>query len=179
MAETNAKKADKSDEIEGLTTKTEQLAAKSAQLKQEVAALENELSKLAKGQAEMDRLRQEENDAFTESKAVLEKGLTGLKQALKLLNDYYSSDKAHASQDGAAGGIIDLLEVCEADFSKNLAQITADEDIAVAEYERVSKENKVEKTIKEQDVKRLCALSDRACRAETRAAAGRRWRGRR
>merc|ERR1712113_1315983 len=41
MSETNTKKADKSDEIEGLTTKTEQLAAKSAQLKEEVAALEN------------------------------------------------------------------------------------------------------------------------------------------
>merc|ERR1712050_628845 len=60
---------------------------------------------------------------------------------------------AHKSADGAASGIISLLEVCEADFSKNLAQITADEEAAVNEYEAVSKENEIEKTTKEQDVK--------------------------
>merc|ERR1712051_280270 len=46
-----------------------------------------------------------------------------------------------------------LLEVCEADFSKNLAQVTADEEAAIAEYEKVTKENEIEKTTKEQDVK--------------------------
>merc|ERR1719162_491222 len=50
-------------------------------------------------------------------------------------------------------GIISLLEVCEADFSKNLAQITAEEEAAVSEYETVSKENEIEKTTKDQDVK--------------------------
>merc|ERR1712187_501696 len=60
---------------------------------------------------------------------------------------------AHSAEDGAASGSIGLLEVCEADFSKNLAQITADEEAAVAEYETVSKENEIEKTTKEQDVR--------------------------
>merc|ERR550525_1806466 len=153
LAETNAKKADKSDEIEGLTTKTEQLAAKSDQLKEEVAALENGLSKLAKSQAEMDKLRQEEKDAFAESKAVLEKGLTGVKQALKVLRDYYASDSSHDSAEGAGNGIIKLLEVVEADFSKNLAQIISDEDASASDYEAVSKENELDRTLKEQDVK--------------------------
>jgi len=153
LAETNAKKADKSDEIEGLTTKTEQLAAKSAQLKEEVSALENGLSKLAKSQAEMDKLRQEEKDAFAENKAVLEKGLTGVKQALKVLRDYYASDSSHDSAQGAGNGIIELLEVVEADFSKNLAQITSDEDQSAAAYEATTKENDLDRTLKEQDVK--------------------------
>merc|ERR1712113_543717 len=57
LAETNAKKADKEDDVAKLSTKIEQLSGKSAQLKAEVAALETELSKLVKSQAEMDKLR--------------------------------------------------------------------------------------------------------------------------
>merc|ERR1719254_262292 len=53
LAESNAKKADKSDEIAALSTKLEQMSAKSAQLKEEVAGLESELSKLSKSQANM------------------------------------------------------------------------------------------------------------------------------
>merc|ERR1719437_91553 len=153
LKETNTKKADKTDEIESLTTKIEQMAAKSAKLKEEVAVLEDELSKLAKSQAEMDKLRQEEKAAFEEASGELEKGLTGIKAALKVLNEYYAKeDKAHDSGDGAASGIISLLEVCEADFSKNLAQITTDEEVAVQEYEKVTKENEIEKTAKSKDV---------------------------
>merc|ERR1719437_332801 len=82
LAESNAKKADKTDEIEKLTTSSEKMAAKSAQLKEEVAALESELSKLASTQAAMDKLRGEEKATFGATKAELEKGLTGIKAAL-------------------------------------------------------------------------------------------------
>merc|ERR1712238_438324 len=106
-----------------ISTRIDRAAAASAQLKQEVATLENELSKLAKTQAEMDKLRKEENEAYVASKAELEKGIEGLKLALKILNEYYGADgKAHDAADGAASGIIGLLETIEADFSKNLAQ---------------------------------------------------------
>merc|ERR1740121_493858 len=153
LAETNAKKEDKTDEIEKLSTKIDQMAAKSAQLKDEVATLQSELQKLAQATVKMDQLRLEEKSAFEESKAELEKGITGVQAALKVLKDYYASEgKAHGSADGAASGIVGLLEVVEADFSKNLAQITADEEAAVAEYDAVSKENEIEKTAKEQDV---------------------------
>merc|ERR1712084_184345 len=128
--------------------------AQSAQLKEEVAALQGALAKLAKSQADMDRIRQEEHDAFTASKAELDKALTGIKMALKILNEYYAKEgKAHTAAEGASAGIIGLLEVCEADFSKNLAQITTDEDLAASEYEQVSKDNQVEKTAKSQDVR--------------------------
>merc|ERR1719458_728976 len=123
-------------------------------LKEQVAALQSELSALAKAQAQMDKLRQEEKAVFEESKAELEKGLAGIKQALKILNEYYAKEgKAHDASEGAASGIIGLLEVVEADFSKNLAQITADEEAAVAEYTKTSKANEIEKTAKDQDVK--------------------------
>jgi len=153
MRESNEKKADKTAEIETMSTRIDQAAAKSAKLKQEVATLESELSKLAKSQAEMDKLRGEEKAAYEENKAELEKGLAGIKAALKVLNEYYArDDKAHEAADGASSGIVGLLEVIEADFTKDLAQVNTDEEMAVAEYEKETKENEIEKTTKDQDV---------------------------
>merc|ERR1711957_588876 len=40
-----------------------------------------------------------------------------------------------------------------ADFSKDLAQVTSDEESAVAQYEQQTKENDIEKTTKDQAVK--------------------------
>merc|ERR1712190_677176 len=77
LKETNAKKSEKTAEIEKLSTRIDQASATSAKLKAEVAALQDELAKLAKSQAEMDNLRQEEKTAFDSSKAEQEKGLAG------------------------------------------------------------------------------------------------------
>merc|ERR1712238_42495 len=102
----------------------------------------------------MDNIRLEQKAAYEESSSELEKGLTGIKKALKVLSEYYAQEgKSHDSADGAASGIISLLEVVEADFSKNLAKVNADEEAAIAEYEMVTKENEIDKTTKEQDVK--------------------------
>merc|ERR1719382_889385 len=125
----------------------------SAQLKSEVAALQQQLAKLASSQAEMDKLRAEQKAAYEAARADLEKGLTGLKMALKLLNEYYGGDHDHDAADGASSGIIGLLEVCESDFTRDLARTIADEESAVAEYEKVTKENEIERTTKDQDVK--------------------------
>merc|ERR1719399_1495906 len=46
-----------------------------------------------------------------------------------------------------------MLEVAEADFSKNLADAESQEETAQADYERITKENEVAKVTKEQDVK--------------------------
>merc|ERR1719375_812376 len=132
MAETEAKKADKEATIEKLSTQIDSMTAKSAKLKEEVATLQAELSALAKAQAEMDKLRAEEKAIFDKNSAEMKKGIKGVQLALKVLNEYYAkADKAHGSADGAGSGIIGLLEVCEADFSKGLAEMVADEEAAV------------------------------------------------
>jgi DNA repair exonuclease SbcCD ATPase subunit len=154
LGETNAKKEEKETKVEKLSTKIDQMSARSAQLKEEVAALETALSDIASSQAEMDKLRSEENALYTKSKAEMEQGVEGVKMALKVLKDYYAkADKAHSSSDGASSGIIGLLEVCEADFSKGLAELVSTEEQAVSAYETESKENEIEKSTKEQDVK--------------------------
>jgi len=153
LAETKAKKEDKEATIEKLTTQMDSMTSKSAKLKEEVAELEKELAALAKTQAEMTKIRSEQKAAFDTNSAELEKGLDGVKMALKVLKDYYAKDSAHGSADGAGSGIIGLLEVCESDFSKGLAEMKATEDSAVSDYETLTKENEISKATKTQDVK--------------------------
>jgi len=154
MSETNAKKAERDSEIAKLTTKINQMSARSAQLKEEVATLQKELAELAKVQAEMDKLRQEEKAAYDANRPEMEQGLEGVKMALQILRDYYAKDdKKHEAAEGAAGGIVGLLEVVESDLSKGLAEMIATEEAAAAEHDTQTKENAITKTMKEQDVK--------------------------
>merc|ERR1719198_1651750 len=73
IAESDVKHADKTAEIAKLTSSIDSMSARSAQLKEEVAALQKALADLAASQAEMDKLRQEENTAFVANKAEMEK----------------------------------------------------------------------------------------------------------
>jgi len=153
MAETESKKADKEAAVEKLTSQIDSMIAQSAQLKSQVAELQKELSALAKAQAEMDSVRAEEKAAYDKNSVEMEQGVKGVQMALKVLRDYYAKDSAHSSADGAGSGIIGLLEVCESDFTKGLAEMTASERTAASEYETTSQENKITKATKDQDVK--------------------------
>merc|ERR1719284_672263 len=153
LADANQQKSDKTAEIAKLTSRIDVMSARSAQLKSEVAALQGELAKLAKTQVQLDNLRAEEKALYEKTRADLEKGLQGLKLALKILTEYYATeDKAHSAAEGAGNGIINLLEVCESDFTRDLARAISDEGSAVSEYEDVSKQSEIEKTAKMQSV---------------------------
>lgn len=166
MAKTEAKKSELDDDIAKLTAKIDQDAAKSAALKEDVKELQGELAALAKEQAEMDQIRQEEHADYVTAKADLELGLGGVRKALQVLRDYYATDDAALLQQpeppkpatfdkagGAASSIIGILEVCESDFATNLAKEESEEEDAAAAYEKTTQENKVSRAAKEQDVK--------------------------
>merc|ERR1719281_1584498 len=80
-------------------------------------------------------------------------GLQGVKLALKTLKDYYGGQGDHAAAVGAGEGIIGLLEVIESDMTKTLTEIEASEKASAAEYDRQTKENEIQKTTVDQDVK--------------------------
>jgi hypothetical protein len=154
LGETKTKQEEKESDIEKLTVQVDTMSAASKKLKGQVGVLQKELSALSKTQAEMDSLRMEEKSVYTKNKPELEQGLKGVRMALKVLRDYYAQDdKGHESSDGGASGIIGLLEVCESDFSKGLAEMEAEEEASVKEYETTSKENGIQKATKEQDAK--------------------------
>merc|ERR1719420_2108675 len=123
-------------------------------------------------------MRRETNADYRKAKADLDAGLSGVRKALGVLRDYYgsgdsassaamlqdgadlgasmrqpSAPQQHGKAAGAGGSIIEILEVVESDFAKNLATEETQEADAAAEYESTTQENKITKTMKEQDVK--------------------------
>jgi chromosome segregation ATPase len=163
MAKTEAKKSELEDDVAKMTAKIDQAASKSAELKEQIKELEGELASIAKEQAEMDKIRQEESAAYNTAKADLTLGLTGVRKALGVLRDYYGSSASliqqptppekHTKSGGAGSSIIGILEVCESDFASNLAKEEQQEADAASTYEKVTQENKVATSTKEQDVK--------------------------
>merc|ERR1740139_1685591 len=168
MAKTEAKKADLEGDLSKVTAKIDQAAATSAKRKEQVKELQAQLAQLAKEQAEMDSIRSEQHADYTKAKADLELGLSGVGKALDVLRDYYGSaaliqsdnfmqqpakPEKHAASGGAGGSIISILEVCESDFSDNLAKEEMAESDSASEYEKITQANKVAKTTKDQDVK--------------------------
>merc|ERR1719440_1669241 len=151
MSESNTKKGELETDVEKLTTKIDQASSRSAQLKEEVAVLQKELKDLAASVASWTKFRQEEKAVYDRERPELEQGLEGIKTALKVLRDYYSKN-SDASGTGSSSGIIGLLEVCESDFSKGLAEMIATEESAVAEYDAEMKSSEIEKAAKDKDV---------------------------
>jgi chromosome segregation ATPase len=151
LKENGEKKDDATAEIQKLSVKMEQGAAASAALKEQVTTLQAELAALMKSQQDMDRIRAEENALFQSANAEQTKGLNGIQTALKVLRDYYAQNADSGSQ-GAAGGIVSLLEVCESDFTKSLAELNAIEEDAQATYKSETKENELTKVTKDKDV---------------------------
>jgi len=152
MADSNAKKDDKSALIEKLSTKISQMSAQSESLKDSVATLQKELAELAATQSHMDKIRSEESALFATTKKELTEGIKGVGIALKTLREYYAQSKDHEANDGAAGGIVGMLEVIEADFTKGLAEAESAESNALQEYEATTQDNEVEKAAKDKAV---------------------------
>merc|ERR1719305_1185799 len=90
MAETEAKKADKEEEVDDLNTKIDRAAAKIAKLKETISLLETELGKISEEQKVADETRQNEKDAWGAAKSDFEQGLEGVQMALEVLRDYYA-----------------------------------------------------------------------------------------
>merc|ERR1740138_625218 len=135
MAKTEAKKGELDDEIAKLVTKMDQAASTSTRLKDEVK----------EAQAEMDAIRQEQRADYSKASKDLKLGLGGVQKALEKLREYYGGaaliqnmamiqqpapPEKHQKSSGAGGSIIGILEVCESDFSKNLAKEEQEESDA-------------------------------------------------
>jgi hypothetical protein len=177
MAKTGEKKMELEYDLSKLSTKIDQASSKSASLKQEVKEIQAGLAKMAKEQAEADKMRAESHSEYVEAKETLEEGLTGVRNALGVLRDYYGAaagssaamlqdsdgteqgegqpamPEKHEKAGGAGDSIIGILEVVESDFATNLAKEETAEADAEAAYERLTQENGITKTLKDQDLK--------------------------
>lgn len=151
LAENKEKKDDATTDIEQLNVKMEQGVAARDKLKEQVQTLNSELANMAHSQMTMDHMRSDEKKAYGEAKEEMDKGLAGLKAALKVLREYYDKQPEGGSS-GAASGIISLLEVCESDFSKGLAELNTVEGDAATDYKAETQENEITKVVKNKDL---------------------------
>jgi peptidoglycan hydrolase CwlO-like protein len=151
--DTKEKQDDLTATIESLSTKIDKASSTSMSLKEEVKETQAALAELLKSQAEANKVRSEQNALYVETKADLEQGLSGVRQAVKILRDYYSGDDAAHDKSEAGGSIIGLLEVVESDLSKSLAESEATEDTAASTYQKMTMENKLTQNTYESDVK--------------------------
>lgn len=140
--------------------------ARSETLKAEAGTLRGELAEIAKMSAKMNEVRAKERAAFEETKATLEEGLAGIRAGLKVIRDFYAGAAAAPSflqapgrpkrrTKAATGGqsVIDLMELVESDFGRNLVQAKTDEEAKEADLKKMVQKNKLDTAVKEDGVK--------------------------
>ena len=169
MAGTKQKLDELKYDLEKYGSKIDKAKADSVTLKDEVVTLRAEITEIVKSQGKADALRREEKKVYVQSKTDLEQGLQGVRMALKVLRDYYSSEgdaaagaaslaqqpedpEVHSKATGGATGIIGMLEVVESDFGKSLAATEMNEEAAATAYEKLGMENRMSKSMKDKDV---------------------------
>jgi chromosome segregation ATPase len=153
-SEITTKKGEKTAELEKLNTGIDEMSSRIAVLEEEVSTLMGELATIAQSQAGYDKWFAEIKETIASNKADMEAGIEGVKLALKVLREYYAKDgKSHNAAEGSGSGIIGLLEVAEADFTKTLAEMTESFTNQKAAWEQTTKENELTITAKKQDVK--------------------------
>jgi len=139
-----AQNEDTSAELSSLGAKQDQKKAASVKTKELIATLHKELASIARFKAGASLRRQEEEAVFRKNSAEMQKGLNGIRLALKILKEKYGK---------ALGGITSLLEVAEADFSQGLAVLVADEETAANYYaDEVKRNYELEAAAKEADM---------------------------
>jgi len=170
MSKTEEKKGDLETNVAKVTADIDTKVAQASDLKKQVVELQAELALLAKEKSEMDKVRASEKAAYEANKAELEKGLYGVKKALKILRKYYGAKEDGAvlaqtgadqpakpatfkKSEGAGGSIMDILEVVEADLAKNLAEVEQEESDVQDAFDDRTQEIKIETASKMQDVK--------------------------
>jgi len=104
-------------------------------------------------------LRTKESSEFDTVSKDLAASQEACATAIKILKDYYGAGEAFVQTDAtqpagsAASSIIGMLEVAEADFSRNLAEATTTEDEKKDEYKKMIQDNAVSKAAKSSDIK--------------------------
>mmetsp|Transcript_63896 Transcript_63896/g.116653 ORF Transcript_63896/g.116653 Transcript_63896/m.116653 type:complete len:448 (+) Transcript_63896:2-1345(+) len=161
LAKTAEKKSELDGDIAKLVSKIDTSTSKSMKLKEDLKELKAELAALASSYAEATELRQAAHANYVTAKADLELGLSGVRQALSVLREYYGSaafvqqpaaPASFSAKAGAGTSIVELLEVVESDFAKNLAVEETEESDQAVTYEKTTQENKITTAMKTKDV---------------------------
>lgn len=172
MAKTTKQVNTNTARVQETNVRIDEAASQSSKLGRQIKTLMKEMGQIDAAQAEATKMRNEENVVFKGQKADLEAGQKAVITAIQVLKNYYEGGSfvQRAATDtsmeslmqvndqsqtagSAANNILGLLEVAESDFSKGLAELTAGEDMAVEEYEKLTQDNRVARASKLADQK--------------------------
>merc|ERR1719440_1247432 len=138
------------------------------ELSGEIVSMASEIETLSKEQAELTKSMGEATDVRTKEKAANEEaiadskaGAEAVKQALVILQEFYSSQAsllqskkqvpemaAYTGMQSGKGGVIGMLEVIETDFMRVVAETSAAEAQASKDYDAFMNEAESSKKMK-------------------------------
>jgi len=172
----------KTEDVNSLTAKKEQLTADIAKLGQELADLATELSELDKAVATASDMRAKENAKNTATIADAKAAQEAVKSALTVLKDFYAKaaeatalvqgpmddapstfETSFKGQQAESGGVIGMLEVIASDFARLESDTSTAEDSAADEYKTFTGDSAVDRAAMAQD-------SDNKSKLQTRKA---------
>merc|ERR1719327_568327 len=162
----------KTEEISELNIEIDDLTSEIAALTQAIEALTAAIAELdaAMAKATADREASKEKNAQTIAEA--KEAQTAVESAMQLLKDFYAKaseatalnqqpaadapetfDKPYQGQQSGAGGIMDFLEVILSDFARLQSETETQEAMEQEEYEKFMHESKMDKALKENEIK--------------------------
>jgi hypothetical protein len=156
-----------SSRVDTLSARIDKSTSAIAILGDEVAALQQEVAAMNKGESEAVEQRTAEKSDFEVKIKEYADAQTALSNAIAVLKEYYAKTGSSFLQqpnfggpifDGAyekkdATGVIGILEVAQADFSRMEAEIRAAEQQAETEFKKLKQENRVNRAAKETKIK--------------------------
>mmetsp|Transcript_21621 Transcript_21621/g.52733 ORF Transcript_21621/g.52733 Transcript_21621/m.52733 type:complete len:662 (-) Transcript_21621:51-2036(-) len=167
---------EKSTNVEKLTAEVEERTSKSDDFKEKLAKLTSDVSELDKAVAEATETRNTEHAKNTETIADAKAGQKAVASALEVLKNFYAKNAANTDlmqgpaddapatfdepeqgQQGAATGVIGMLEVVLSDFTRLETETTEDESEAQSEYDTFVNESKEDKAVKQLDIETYTA----------------------
>merc|ERR1719482_1447551 len=163
----------KTEEVNALTAKVDELNAQVAKLTQGINDHEKAMGEIDAAMAEATEVRQKEKAKNEETIADCEAAIEAVSSALTILKEFYKkaagdsllqskqtpaddapasfSNDAYTGQQGSKRGVVDMLDVIHADFSRLLSDTTTDE--SEREYESF-----MDESAKDRETKRLDQL---------------------
>jgi len=162
----------KTDEVNSLQAKHDELAAIIAKLGTEIANLEQAEADLVKAMNEATEQRSTEKAKNTATVKDAKEAQAALTQALGVLQEFYGAQgaaliqqvpemKLYKGQGSSSGGVIGMLEVIQSDFARLEADTSATENQAQAEYDAFTTDAKADKEAKHKSAFDKKMLKDR------------------
>lgn len=156
-----------SSRVDTLSARIDKSTAAIAILGDEVAALQQEVAAMNKGESEATAQRSAEKADFAVKVKEYADAQTALSNAIAVLKEYYQKQGASFLQQPAFGGpifsgsyekkdsagVIGILEVAQADFSRMEAEVRAAEQQAETEFSKLQQENRVNRAAKETKIR--------------------------